>query len=74
MKKLGLVSIAIASLLLQAQASEATKAEDRVSKVDTRPSIIVNKSDFKKYFSGGEVRIDMLYPGSDTEDIMVEPM
>ena len=65
MKKLIISGIVSAGLLLNLNASEGEKM-DRVSKVETRPSITVNKSDFKKYFSGGEVRIDMLYPGSDT--------
>lgn len=60
---LGMTSLFFTS---QLQAiSEDTK--DRISKVETRPSITVNKSDFKDYFRGGEVRIDMLYPNSDTK-------
>ncbi|WP_226962185.1 (R)-mandelonitrile lyase [Sulfurimonas marina] len=37
----------------------------RISGIETRASLVVNKSDFKKYFSGGEVRIDFLYPATD---------
>jgi quercetin dioxygenase-like cupin family protein len=53
-------------LISQTHANEKGKIMDRISKVESRPSITVNKSDFKKYFSGGEVRIDMLYPDTDT--------
>lgn len=65
MKKFILFGVVSISLLLNLNASGGEKM-DRLSKVETRPSITVNKSDFKKYFSGGEVRIDMLYPGTDT--------
>jgi quercetin dioxygenase-like cupin family protein len=41
--------------------------EQRVSKVETRASINISKSDFKQYFSGGEVRLDMLYSQSDAK-------
>ena len=39
--------------------------EQRISSVEMRPSLVVNHSDYKKYFSGGEVRIDFLYPATD---------
>ncbi|WP_345986040.1 cupin domain-containing protein [Sulfurimonas sp. HSL-1656] len=48
------------------QAEEASaNTTQRISPVDTRPSLVVNKSAFKQYFSGGEVRIDFLYPATD---------
>lgn len=48
------------------QAEEVSAKEtQQISPVDTRPSLVVNNSDFKKYFTGGEVRIDFLYPATD---------
>jgi len=44
---------------------KSVQQEQRISTVDSRPSLVVNKSDYKKYFTGGEVRIDFLYPATD---------
>lgn len=41
--------------------------EQKISRLEDRKSIIVNKTDFKKYFTGGEVRIDPIYPKKDTK-------
>ena len=62
MKKLLII---IALLASQVIANEGVQMEDRISKVQSRASIVVNDSDFKQYFTGN-VRIDMLYPGTDT--------
>ncbi len=40
---------------------------NNISKIESRASIVVSKSDFKNYFTGAEVRIDMLYPQSDAK-------
>ena len=40
--------------------------DERISKLETRDSIVINKSAYKKYFTG-DVRLDMLYPNTDTE-------
>lgn len=61
MKKIGLISVLTAILVSQIQASE-TKTTQVISKLEDRKSIVVSKTDFKKYFSGGEVRIDPVYP------------
>ncbi len=66
MKKVALVTITLAVLVSQTQASSEKVVEDRISKVESRASIVVNKSDYKKYFTG-DVRIDMLYPNTDTK-------
>lgn len=50
--------------LTQAEEKSAQQ-EQRISEIETRPSLIVDKSDFKQYFTGGEVRIDFLYPATD---------
>jgi quercetin dioxygenase-like cupin family protein len=60
------IAIALFSTTILFGANIEEKKMDRLSKVETRASIVVSKSDFKKYFSGGEVRVDMLYPNSDT--------
>ncbi len=64
MKLTGL--IAALMIFTQLQAIEPDKKQ-KISHPEDRKSISVNKSDFKKYFSGGEVRIDMLYPQSDAK-------
>lgn len=46
--------------IIQIQASEVKGQV--ITKIEDRKSIVVNKTDFKKYFSGGEVRIDPVYP------------
>lgn len=66
MKKLTFIGFAAALLLGQIQASEV-KQEQNISRLENRASIVVNKTDFKKYFTGGEVRIDPIYPKSDTK-------
>lgn len=66
MKVLGLLSSTIVLLSLQAQADNI-KHEQKITKLEDRKSITVNKTDFKKYFTGGEVRIDPVYPKSDTK-------
>jgi quercetin dioxygenase-like cupin family protein len=48
-------------LVSQIQGSE-TKNTQIITKLEDRKSIVVSKTDFKKYFSGGEVRIDPVYP------------
>jgi len=67
MKNIFLIGLLIVVGVFQAHANEKDKKMDRISKVETRASITVNKTDFKKYFSGAEVRIDMLYPQSDAK-------
>ena len=64
MKLTGL--IAALMIFTQLQAIEPDKKQT-ISHPEDRKSISVNKSGFKKYFSGGEVRIDMLYPQSDAK-------
>lgn len=44
---------------------KSVKQEQQISTVESRPSVVVSQSDFKKYFTGGEVRLDPLYPKSD---------
>ena len=61
MKKIGLISVLTAILVSQIQGSE-TKNTQIITKLEDRKSIVVSKTDFKKYFSGGEVRIDPVYP------------
>ncbi len=61
MKKIGLISVLTAILVSQIQGSE-TKNTQVITKLEDRKSIVVSKTDFKKYFSGGEVRIDPVYP------------
>lgn len=61
MKKIGLISVLTAILVSQIQATE-TKNTQVISKLEDRKSIVVSKTDFKKYFTGGEVRIDPVYP------------
>lgn len=63
-----ITSTAILALLTisQIQASEV-KNEQTISRLEDRKSIVVNKTDFKKYFSGGEVRIDPVYPKNHTK-------
>lgn len=63
MKKIALAGLALSLLVCQ---SFAKNAEERISKVETRNSISIHKSDWKKYFTG-EVRLDMLYPKTDTD-------
>jgi quercetin dioxygenase-like cupin family protein len=52
---------------LQVQANQGEKNMDNISKIESRASIVVSQSDFKKYFTGGNVRIDMLYSQSDAK-------
>jgi quercetin dioxygenase-like cupin family protein len=52
---------------LQVQANQGEKNMDNISKIESRASIVVSQSDFKKYFTGGDVRIDMLYSQSDAK-------
>lgn len=66
MKKLGLLSVVAICAAFQAQAADV-KQEQFISKLEDRKSIVVNKTDFKKYFSGGEVRIDPVYPKKDAK-------
>lgn len=66
MNKITLLGIAVIAMLSQVQAAEKVKHEQFISTIESRPSIVANKTDFKKYFSGGEVRIDPVYPKSDT--------
>lgn len=66
MKILSVVSLAVVLVASQLQASEV-KQEQKITKLEDRKSIVVNKTDFKKYFTGGEVRIDPAYPKSDTK-------
>jgi len=54
----------LTSSLLMAASVQAEKVQ-RISPVDSRPSLVVSKSDFKKNFTGGEVRVDFLYPATD---------
>jgi len=56
---------AVALLLMNAYAAQEVKHEQVLSKVETRPSILANQSPYKKYFKGGEVRIDPLYSKDD---------
>lgn len=65
MKVIKLFSFATIVLLTQIHADEVKQIQN-ISKVEDRKSIVVNKTDFKKYFTGGEVRIDPLYPQKDT--------
>jgi quercetin dioxygenase-like cupin family protein len=63
---LGLTAVCLMTVCLTAQVQGAEKkAQDRISKVESRASIVVNNSSYKKYFTG-DVRIDMLYPNTDT--------
>jgi quercetin dioxygenase-like cupin family protein len=66
MKILSITSLAAVLVSSQLQASDV-KHEQTISKVEDRKSIVVSKTDFKKYFTGGEVRIDPVYPKSDTK-------
>lgn len=66
MKSLSLLTLSTLLVVTQLQANEV-KQEQTISKVEDRKSISVNKTDLKKYFTGGEVRIDPLYPQSDTK-------
>lgn len=43
------------------------KKDAYISKIETRPSLIVNKTPYKGNFSGGEVRVDWLFPKSDAK-------
>ncbi len=64
MRLINLICLLVFSLSMQIQAKELNK-EQRISKVESRSSIVVKNSDFKKYFIG-DVRVDMLYPNTDT--------
>lgn len=64
MRLISLICLLVFSLSMQIQAKELNK-EQRISKVESRSSIVVKNSDFKKYFIG-DVRVDMLYPNTDT--------
>lgn len=64
MNKLKLVGVILSMLVTGAIANDTNK-EQRISKVESRNSIVIHKSDWKKYFTG-EVRLDMLYPNTDT--------
>ena len=66
MKSLILICISAIIVSVQLQASEG-KQEQTISRLEDRKSILVSKTDFKKYFSGGEVRIDPVYPKSDAK-------
>ncbi|WP_044417943.1 (R)-mandelonitrile lyase [Halarcobacter anaerophilus] len=66
MKVFSFLSLAVVLAVTQLEASEI-KQEQTVTKLENRKSIIVKKTDFKKYFTGGEVRIDPVYPKSDTK-------
>lgn len=44
---------------------KSVQQEQRISSVESRPSLMVNKSDFKNNFTGGEVWVDFLYPATD---------
>jgi quercetin dioxygenase-like cupin family protein len=65
--KILIISIIINIVLLLNLSGSEGENMDRLSKVETRASISVNKTDFKNYFSGGEVRIDILYPQTDAK-------
>lgn len=45
--------------------AEHPEQAQRISPVESRSSIVVSQSDFKTYFTGGDVRIDLLYPKND---------
>jgi quercetin dioxygenase-like cupin family protein len=67
MKKICLISFLMIYMSLQVQANQGEKNMDNISKIESRASIVVSQSDFKKYFTGGDVRIDMLYSQSDAK-------
>eukprot|EP01029_Cantina_marsupialis_P002847 TRINITY_DN127445_c0_g1_i2.p1 TRINITY_DN127445_c0_g1~~TRINITY_DN127445_c0_g1_i2.p1 ORF type:complete len:165 (-),score=26.54 TRINITY_DN127445_c0_g1_i2:168-662(-) len=66
MKIISFISLASVLVTIQLQAKEVIQ-EQKITKLEDRDSIVVNKTDFKKYFSGGEVRIDPVYPKNDTK-------
>ncbi|WP_375724963.1 cupin domain-containing protein [Arcobacter sp. KX21116] len=66
-EKIFLLGFVVMSISLQVKANQGEKNMDNISKIESRASIAVSKSDYKNYFTGGEVRIDMLYPQSDAK-------
>ena len=67
MKKKSIALFLMGSLLTSHLLVAAENQTQSISSAESRASIIVSKSDFKQYFSGGEVRIDPLYPQSNTK-------
>lgn len=66
MRLISLVGIVSAILVGQVQATEVKK-DQIVTKLEDRKSIDISKTGYKKYFTGGAVRIDPVYPKSDTK-------
>lgn len=66
MKILLITSLAAVLVASQLQANDV-KQEQNISKVEDRKSVVVKNTDFKEYFTGGDVRIDPVYPKSDTK-------
>ncbi|MDD2700811.1 MAG: cupin domain-containing protein [Sideroxydans sp.] len=48
-------------------AAAGAAVEQTFSTAEMRPSLTINKSPLKQYFSGGEVRLDPVYPASDAK-------
>lgn len=61
-----LVTVTLLSVLAISQLQANETKEQRISNPENRKSISVSKTSFSKYFTGGEVRIDRVYPKSDT--------
>jgi quercetin dioxygenase-like cupin family protein len=66
MRLITLISLTATVLFTQIQAAEVKK-DQTVTKLEDRKSIVVKDTPFKKYFTGGDVRIDPIYPKSDTK-------
>ncbi|WP_373073423.1 cupin domain-containing protein [Sulfurimonas sp.] len=66
MKLLSLIILGLLIVVTQTQAKE-NKTMTPISKIEDRKSIAVSETEYKNYFSGGEVRLDMLYPQTDAK-------
>ncbi|ACZ12184.1 (R)-mandelonitrile lyase [Sulfurospirillum deleyianum] len=60
---LGLIGVCLSTHIF---AQEGEKTMQTISKVESRASIDVKQSEYKNYFTG-DVRVDMLYPQSNTK-------
>lgn len=60
---LGLIGVCLSTHTF---AQEGEKTMQTISKVESRASIDVKQSEYKNYFTG-DVRVDMLYPQSNTK-------
>lgn len=68
MKQNRLINLTLTILVGNSLLLANDKTPDQVvTKVENRKSILVKNTPYKNYFSGGDVRIDPVYPKSDTK-------